>query len=146
MTTTHIPEFPSDRDLTLAEIQSLADTLRRKSDMHVYTKEAFRRDRTIGWMILVAIVSFMGWITWSSLSAQAHFEHQVAVACHDRNEQTQALHDLYLSLTASAKKALAEADPKGPLADPKVRAANLTNMALLDNAAKTLKPLDCHFR
>jgi len=144
--TTHIPEFPSDRDLTLAEIQSLADTLRRKSDLHVYTKEAFRRDRTLGWLILITIVSFMGWITWSSLSSQAHFEREVVSACQDRNQQTKALHDLYLNLTNNAKTALAQADPKGPLADPKIRAANLTNMALLDNAAKTLNPIDCHFR
>jgi hypothetical protein len=90
----------TDRSLALHEIVSLADTIRAQQTMHIYTKEAFRRDRIIGWAMTVIVFSLLGWVLFYQFVSVQDLRQRTYQACEQRNVQSAQQRALYDDLGA----------------------------------------------
>lgn len=98
---TTTPEGPSDRELALHEIKSLADQM-RQSNLHVYSKDAWRRDRTIGWALTVIILAGLCWAMFYQYASAQDLRRSLYRSCSDANVRTVAQRDFYTEIAAAS--------------------------------------------
>ena len=122
MSTTHPPEHPSERELALKEITSLAQQM-KEANLHPYSQSAFRRDRIIGWAILAVIIASLGGLIWWNLLRAQDLRDNLYNSCIQSNRERISQQQVYRDVAALTEE--------GPI---KVR---------LLQAANGLTPRDC---
>jgi hypothetical protein len=114
-----------NRPLQMHEVRSLVDELRH-ANVHVYTKQAWRRDRTIGWLLTFALLAGMAWIIWDNYATTQHLKQSIYQACLVSNERVTAERTLFNSVAGQVK-------------DPSFR-------GMLISTSSRLSPTDCAAR
>lgn len=120
----HTP-LPNDRELALHEIKSLTDQM-RGANLHVYTKQDWRRDRTLGWVFTVLIFGLLFWGLFYTYASGQDLRRSLYQACQDGNARNEATLDLYAQIARTTES-------------PEFR-------VMLERTMARMEPVDCSAR
>ena len=91
-----------NRPLQMHEVRSLVDQL-RQANLHVYTKQAWRRDRTLGWILTFAILAAIGWMVWYNYQSTQDLRENIYQSCMTANDRVQAERTLFATVASETK-------------------------------------------
>ena len=98
-----LAELSDDRQLALHELNSIINDFRQRySEVYIYTKKAWYRDRVIGWFIIVALTAGLIFALIEQYTSTAELRRSLYEVCLDNNGKDAAKKALYQRLSDHA--------------------------------------------